>query len=70
VNQHIPVVRIVTVEPDASGVTRDLFTRITVDGREWAIVSYAVEGEVKDVQKVTLTFLADATIAHRSEPEG
>jgi hypothetical protein len=60
--QHIPVVRIISPAPDKHGATPVVLTRLTVDGEEWAVTSYRVEGEVKDVQKVTLTFLADVTL--------
>lgn len=62
--QHIPVVRIRTPEPDEQGATPNIFTRLTVDGHEWAVTAYRVEGDVADIQKVTLTFLADVTVEH------
>jgi hypothetical protein len=62
---HIPVVRIETPEPDHLGATPNIFTHLTIDGAEWAVVGYSVDGSSVDrIQRVTLTFLADVTIAH------
>lgn len=62
--QHIPVVRIVTPEPDRHGITPAVLSRLTVDGLEWPVVDYAVKGHVDGIQQVTLTFIADVTITH------
>jgi hypothetical protein len=61
---HVPVVRLVTPEPDSTGATRAIFTRLTIDGQEWAVIDYAIKGHVDGIQHVTLTFLADVTVGH------
>lgn len=66
--QHIPVVRIVTPEPDPTGMTQTVLSRIVIDGSEWAVTGYRIEGEVGDIQKITLTFLADVTVVHGEKP--
>ena len=62
----IPRIVIVTPVPtDARPFPPVELTRITIDGEEWAVLSYRVEGEVAGYQKVTLRFVADVTIEHQ-----
>ena len=62
--QHIPLVRIVTPEPDRLGMTPAVLTRLTVDGEEWAVVAYEIKGRVDGIQRLVLEFLADVTVRH------
>jgi hypothetical protein len=67
---HIPVIRIETPEPDNLGTTPNILTRLTIDGAEWAVVGYSVDGSSVDrIQRMTLTFLADVTIEHPHRPK-
>jgi hypothetical protein len=65
---HIPRVIVTTPKADRLGLTPNILTRITLDGREWAVIGYKVEGNVEDMQRLTLTFLADVTITHSEPP--
>lgn len=65
-SDHVPVVEIITPYPE-KGVVKGIMTTVLVDGEQWPIFSYHVEGAADDVQKITLTFLADVTI-RRTEP--
>ena len=68
--QHIPRVEIVTPVP-RQGMTENILTRLTIDGAEWAVVGYRVEGaDVHGVQHLTLTFLADVTVTHTPGDKG
>lgn len=64
--QWLPIVRIRTPKPDDHGATHNIFTNIEIDGRQWMVVGYAVNGDdgVDKIQTVTLTFLADVVIEH------
>jgi hypothetical protein len=61
---HIPVVRIITPEPNAAGITPAVLTRMTIDGQEWAIVSYELKSHVDGIQHLILEVLADVTVRH------
>ena len=62
---HIPRIHIESPEPDNLGTTPNILTRLTVDGEEWAVVGYVIDGSSVDrIQRVTLTFLANVTIRH------
>jgi len=67
VRQWVPRVRIVTPAPDKTGATPNILTNIEVDGAHWPIVDYRIDGNVNDLQHVTLTFLADVTIEHQEK---
>jgi hypothetical protein len=60
--QHVPIVRITTPPPDENGRVQGIYQRVEVDGREWAVSSYRVDAAATDIQRVTLTFLAELTI--------
>jgi hypothetical protein len=60
---HTPRVVIATT-PNIDRLVVGHNTRVTVDGQEWPVRAYLVEGTVEQPQEVTLTFLADVTITH------
>ena len=62
--QHIPVIKIVTPEPDKHGVTPVVLQKLTVDGVEWAVVGYELKGNVNGIQHFVMEFLADVTVSH------
>jgi hypothetical protein len=65
---HIPRVAVTTPIPTPERpFIPSVLSRVTVDGRDWAIVGYKIEGSVDGEQRVTLTFIADVTIDHSRE---
>jgi hypothetical protein len=64
---HVPVVRIRTPRPtDDRPFTPAVLTLIEVDGQQWLVHDYRIEGGMGEHmdQKVTLTFIADVVIEH------
>ncbi len=62
VKPRIPRIQVISPEPDAHGFTPAIFSRVLIDGDEWAVVDYTIHGKVDGYQQVTLTFLADITV--------
>lgn len=63
---HVPRVRITTPTTSPQRPeTLNVLTRILLDGEQWYVLGYQVDGkDTHDLQKLTLTFLADVTIEH------
>ena len=65
--QHIPTVVITTPRPTSLGLTPGYATRVTIDGKDWAVEQYTIDGATRQSQKMTITFLADVTVQHPRE---